>query len=399
MIQRESKINPLDESSGVTLENVTGTICFENVDFNYANRTALEENDRPNVLRDFNLRIHTGKSHALVGPSGCGKSTIVRLIERLYDVQSGAVLLDGVDVRDLNARWLRSQIGYVGQMPTLFMLSIRENIALGAPMELAVDKKGKSVMKRRVVTDAQIIEAAKMANAHEFIMNLPEEYNTVLGERGALLSGGQKQRICIARALIRDPKILLLDESTSNLDAESERHVQHALEKASTGRTTIIIAHRLSTVKNCDVISVLGHGNITEQGTHDELMQVGGTYKSLVKYQDIQMRKVGEVQGKSATGPAEGNRRYNLPSESSPAKIGNEDNKKSNELPSVDKGVIKRAFKLNAREYLPIFMGMIGGALNGAAFPVMAISFSRVSLHFSSQFMKFSLLSQLPILG
>lgn len=276
-----------------------GDISFRNVTFNYPTRAVDNEEEhgaRPFVLGSFDLDVASGQNHALVGSSGCGKSTTVRLIERFYDVQTGQVLIDGVDVRELNVRWLRSQIGYVGQMPTLFMMSIRDNIALGAAMESSIDKvSGKRTWTRMSVTDEDIIAAAKKANAHDFVMKLPEQYDTMLGERGALLSGGQKQRICIARALVRNPKILLLDESTSALDAQSERVVQEALEKASTGRTTVTIAHRLSTIKNADIISVIDKGTVIESGTHRDLIEIeDGAYRTLVEYQNVQAQKESE---------------------------------------------------------------------------------------------------------
>lgn len=211
VIDRASVIDPLAEE-GATLDSVAGKISFEGVTFNYKNRA--EEGGEP-VLQDLDLDIDVGATHALVGPSGCGKSSTMGLMERFYDPQFGSVKIDGVDLRTLNPKWLRAQMGYVGQMPTLFRATIRENIAYGAAMEFG---DGTDI-KRAEVTDDQIIEAAKLANAHGFITRLPEGYDTLLGERGALLSGGQKQRICIARAIVRQPKILLLDEATSALDS------------------------------------------------------------------------------------------------------------------------------------------------------------------------------------
>lgn len=284
VIDRVSDIDPLAEE-GATLDSVAGTVSFENVTFNYKSRA--EEGGLP-VLRDLNLNVDVGTTHALVGPSGCGKSSTMGLIERFYDPQDGVVKLDGVDIRTLNSKWLRAQMGYVGQMPTLFRATIRENIAYGAAMEFGGGLAG----KRSDVTDAQIIEAAKLANAHNFITRMPEGYDTMLGERGALLSGGQKQRICIARAIVRQPKILLLDEATSALDAQSERIVQNALERAAAGRTTILIAHRLSTVRNADRISVFKDGEITESGSHDELIRrEGGVYRELVELQQVAAEK------------------------------------------------------------------------------------------------------------
>ena len=192
-------------------------------------------------MEDFNLEIEPGKTVAIVGPSGAGKSTIVSMILRFYDPQSGSLLIDGYDIRLLNLAWLRHHIGIVSQEPVLFSGTIYENIRYG----------------REDVTPDEVVAATKMANAHDFISSLPEGYDTLVGERGAQLSGGQKQRIAIARALVRDPRILLLDEATSALDAKSEGVVQVALDKARKGRTTVIIAHRLSTVKDADMIYAL----------------------------------------------------------------------------------------------------------------------------------------------
>lgn len=345
---------------------------------------AEEVEELPTVLRGFSIQAPSGTSHALVGPSGCGKSTTIRLVERFYDVTGGTVFLDGVDIRTLNVHWLRSQMGYVGQMPTLFMRSIKENIALGAPMEIVVDEDGKKIFRRRDVTDEDIIEAAKMANAHDFIMKLPEKYDTQLGERGALLSGGQKQRICIARALIRNPKILILDESTAALDSNSERVVQLALEKAAAGRTTIIIAHRLSTVRNADVITVLDNGSVVEQGRHEELMAKRGAYHTLVERQNIEASRaesasnVGETAGGMATTAAVSESATKT--KHSVSGVGEGDGSpKDDAAPDVDSGVLQRAFVHNIKEIPFILLGMIGASLAGVSFPLSAILFAEVS--------------------
>lgn len=205
---------------------------------------------------------------ALVGESGSGKSTVISLIERFYDPDSGKVLLDQVDVRILKLSWLRQQMGLVSQEPVLFNETIRSNIAYG---------------KTGGATEEEIISAAQAANAHNFISSLPQGYETSVGERGVQLSGGQKQRIAIARAILKDPKILLLDEATSALDAESERVVQDALDRVMVNRTTVVVAHRLTTIKNADVIAVVKNGVIAEKGRHETLMKIsGGAYASLV---------------------------------------------------------------------------------------------------------------------
>nr|CAD7406898.1 unnamed protein product [Timema cristinae] len=221
------------------------------------------------VLQGLNLTINPGETVALVGSSGCGKSTCVQLIQRFYDPIQGSVSLDGVNIKDLNVAWLRSHIGVVGQEPILFQTTIAENIRFGNE-QASIDG---------------IVQAAKKANAHDFIAKLPQGYDTLVGERGAQLSGGQKQRIAIARALVRNPHILLLDEATSALDTSSEAKVQAALDKASTGRTTIIVAHRLSTIRQADKIVALSDGQVAEQGTHEQLMALKGHYHDLVMAQ------------------------------------------------------------------------------------------------------------------
>lgn len=382
VIDRESEINPLDEEDGEIIEDFQGHVSFRDVDFNYPNRIIddlEDESTREYVLNKFNLDVPPGNSHALVGASGCGKSTTVRLIERFYDIENGSLTLDGVDVRKLNVRWLRSQIGYVGQMPTLFARSIRDNIALGAALEVTHESKdGTPVLRRREISEDEIIEAAKQANAHNFIMKLPEQYDTMLGERGALLSGGQKQRVCIARALIRNPKILILDESTAALDAQSERIVQKALEVASAGRTTITIAHRLSTVKNADTISVIDKGSIVESGRHEELMQVpDGAYRTLIEHQNVEAENVHAIN--RATDVADGEAKVFTDSISKTKYQDAESPSEEEGQPDLDKGVWLRAFRYNKSEWFFIVLGAIGGAIAGSTFPVMAIVFSEVS--------------------
>ncbi|XP_059052143.1 ATP-dependent translocase ABCB1-like isoform X2 [Achroia grisella] len=262
LIDNVPTINPL-LNQGVVPDHVDGSIELKNVVFHYPSKP-----DVP-VLKGISLSVKRGQSVALVGHSGCGKSTIIQLISRYYDVIDGSVCVDDNDVRELSVRWLRDQIGLVGQEPVLFNTTIRENIRYG----------------RENAKDSEIEACAKQANAHEFIIKLPAGYDTLVGERGASLSGGQKQRIAIARALIRNPHILLLDEATSALDTSSEAKVQKALDKAQEGRTTIIVAHRLSTIRNVDVIYVFKSGEILEYGNHDELMKKKGHYYDMVMIQ------------------------------------------------------------------------------------------------------------------
>ncbi|KAG0251782.1 Multidrug resistance protein 1 [Mortierella polycephala] len=228
------------------------------------------------VVRDkMNVEIKPGQTVALVGHSGSGKSTIVGLVERFYDPISGSVTLDGIEIKDWNLSYLRDTIGIVSQEPVLFNATIKQNIALGTRKD------------QTEPTDKEIEEACRLSNAHDFISKLPDKYNTMVGEKGALLSGGQKQRIAIARALIKNPRILLLDEATSALDTESERIVQAALDKASAGRSTIVIAHRLSTIMNADHIYVMDKGIVMESGTHESLLAKGGVYTSFVAKQQL----------------------------------------------------------------------------------------------------------------
>ncbi|BFZ01115.1 hypothetical protein BsWGS_04154 [Bradybaena similaris] len=248
---------------GLKPPTLLGHIEFKNVKFSYPARPDIE------ILKDLSLTIEPGQNVALVGPSGCGKSTTVQLVQRFYDTAAGTVLIDGHNIKDMNLKWLREQIGVVSQEPVLFDASIEENIRFG----------------KLDATEKEVHQAAREANAHDFIKALPEGYKTNVGERGAQLSGGQKQRISIARALVRNPKILLLDEATSALDHESEAVVQDALEKAGKGRTTITIAHRLSTIKHADKIVAISDGMIAEQGTHDELLRKEGLYYQLVQIQ------------------------------------------------------------------------------------------------------------------
>ncbi|OMO82289.1 hypothetical protein COLO4_23136 [Corchorus olitorius] len=261
IIDRESKIDPSNES-GTTLENVKGDIELRHISFKYPLRPDIQ------IFRDLSLSIHAGKTVALVGESGSGKSTVISLLQRFYDPDSGHIKLDGVDIQTLQLKWLRQQMGLVSQEPVLFNETIRANIAYG---------KGGNA------TEAEILAAAELANAHKFISGLQQGYDTVVGERGVQLSGGQKQRVAIARAIVKSPKILLLDEATSALDAESERVVQDALDRVMVNRTTVVVAHRLSTIKNADVIAVVKNGVIVEKGKHDTLINIkDGFYASLV---------------------------------------------------------------------------------------------------------------------
>ena len=243
------------------LPAVTGSVCFENVTFSY--------NEGDEILHDLSFAVKPGQAVGLVGPSGAGKSTIASLLPRFYDCDAGAIRIDGTDIKHVTLDSLRQQVGIVPQETILFNGTVYDNILYG----------------RLDATKDEIEAAAKAANAHDFIMELPEGYNTMLGDRGVNISGGQRQRIAIARAILKDPRILVLDEATSALDTESERLVQEALNRLMVGRTSIIIAHRLSTIKNADRILVLDKGKLAEDGTHDELMEKNGLYAHLYQIQ------------------------------------------------------------------------------------------------------------------
>ncbi|KAH7846544.1 hypothetical protein Vadar_015190 [Vaccinium darrowii] len=263
ILDRSTKIEA-DDPEADPVDSVRGEIELSHVDFAYPSRPEVL------VFKDFNLRIQAGQSQALVGASGSGKSSVIALIERFYDPSAGTVMIDGKDIKLLNLKSLRLQIGLVSQEPVLFAASIFDNIAYG--------KEG--------AKEAEVIEAARVANVHAFISGLPEGYNTPVGERGVQISGGQKQRIAIARAILKDPKILLLDEATSALDAKSESVLQEALETLMSGRTTVLVAHRLSTIRGVDSIAVIQDGRIVEQGSHSELLsRPEGAYSGLLKLQ------------------------------------------------------------------------------------------------------------------
>ena len=250
----------------VKVDRLKGDIVFDNVSFRYKKES---DDEKSLILNDLSLEIKAGSTIALVGPSGGGKTTLCNLIPRFYDIDSGRITVDGIDINDMSLYDLRKNIGSVAQDVFIFSGTVRENIAYGD-----FD-----------ATDEQIENAAKLANIHDFIVSLDNGYDTYVGERGVKLSGGQKQRVAIARAFLKNPPILILDEATSALDNVTEMQIQQALERLSAGRTTIVVAHRLSTVKNADEIIVFGDGGIEERGTHDELIAKHGIYAELYEYQ------------------------------------------------------------------------------------------------------------------
>lgn len=412
VIQSQSKIDALAEG-GITPEHFQGGLTFQNVNFEYQTKPqepnesdgSLPEGQhdlsRRAVLSGFNLDILPCSSHAICGPSGCGKSTILSLIGRHYDVSNGQILLDGTtDNRDVNTQWLRSQIGHVHQNPTLFQGTILENIEYGVPFSKEHQSgKGKEPAYRTVPFE-DIISAAKVANAHDFIEKLPNGYDTHIGEGGALLSGGQKQRICIARAIVRKPKILLLDESTASLDSENEALVQNAIERASKNQTTITVAHNMRIVSACDTISVVSNGRVAEQGNHEQLMQLSeGMYKSMVEVQLSSggaMRKEDDV---SSSGAAVFKQRT---SGSSRMLMDDIESVETSELVSEDKldrlqklvecdekleselseylktALTRRVFSLQKPESLLIGLGIFHSTIAGAAWPLAAACISEL---------------------
>jgi ATP-binding cassette, subfamily B, putative efflux pump len=254
----------VDRKDAVKCQSIKGEVVFDHVTFSY-------EKGEPPVLKDITFSVKPGETVALVGMSGGGKSTLVGLIPRFYDVSEGSIRIDGRDIREFQVRSLRDQIGIVLQDSILFSESVKENILIGKPD----------------ATDEEVVEAAKAANAHDFIMNLPEGYDTKVGERGVKLSGGQKQRIAIARVFLKNPPLLIFDEATSSLDLESEHYIQEALEKLAKNRTTFIVAHRLSTITHADQIIVIENGEIVEKGTHQQLIAKKGVYYNLYQVQQL----------------------------------------------------------------------------------------------------------------
>ncbi|XP_060052095.1 ATP-binding cassette sub-family B member 5 [Erinaceus europaeus] len=349
-------------TTGYKPEFIEGMVEFKNVSFSYPSRPSIK------ILKGLNLKIKSGETVALVGPNGSGKSTAVQLLQRLYDPEDGFITVDGNDIKTLNVRHYREYIGVVSQEPVLFGTTINNNIKYG----------------RDGVTNEEIEKAAKEANAYDFIMEFPNKFNTLVGEKGAQMSGGQKQRIAIARALVRNPKILILDEATSALDTESESVVQAALEKASKGRTTIVVAHRLSTIRSADLIVTIKDGMVVEKGTHAELMAKQGLYHSLAVSQDI--KKTDEQMGSMAYSTEKTSNSVPLCSINS---INSDFTEKSEEaiqykkttLPEVS---LLKIFKLNKPEWPSVALGTLASVLNGTVHPVFSIIFAKIVTMFEN---------------
>uniref|UniRef100_G1RY85 ATP binding cassette subfamily B member 4 n=1 Tax=Nomascus leucogenys TaxID=61853 RepID=G1RY85_NOMLE len=366
IIDNNPKIDSFSER-GHKPDSIKGNLEFSDVHFSYPSRANVK------ILKGLNLKVQSGQTVALVGSSGCGKSTTVQLIQRLYDPDEGMINIDGQDIRNFNVSYLREIIGVVSQEPVLFSTTIAENIRYG----------------RGNVTMDEIKKAVKEANAYEFIMKLPQKFDTLVGERGAQLSGGQKQRIAIARALVRNPKILLLDEATSALDTESEAEVQAALDKAREGRTTIVIAHRLSTVRNADVIAGFEDGVIVEQGSHSELMKKEGVYFKLVKMQtsgsQIQSEEFELNDEKAATGMAPSGWKSRLFRHSTQKNLKNSQMRQNSldvETDGLEANVPPVSFlkvlKLNKTEWPYFVVGTVCAIVNGGLQPAFSVIFSEI---------------------
>lgn len=372
IIKQKPTIVDDNTSDANCLTDIRGNIEFKNVTFSYPSRPDVI------IFRDFSIFFPAGKTVAVVGGSGSGKSTVVSLIERFYDPNQGEILLDNVDIKTLQLRWLRNQIGLVNQEPALFATTILDNILYGKPD----------------ATMAEVEAAASAANAHSFVTLLPNGYKTQVGERGVQLSGGQKQRIAIARAMLKDPKILLLDEATSALDAGSESIVQEALDRLMVGRTTVVVAHRLSTIRNVDSIAVIQQGQVVETGTHEELIAKAGAYASLIRFQEMvgnrdfsnpstrraRSSRLSHSLSTKSLSLRSGSLRnlsysYSTGADGRIEMVSNAETDKRKPAPA---GYFCRLLKLNAPEWPYSIMGAVGSVLSGFIGPTFAIVMSNM---------------------
>ncbi|XP_062208905.1 ABC transporter B family member 21-like [Phragmites australis] len=360
-------------TTGRKLEDIRGDIEFRDVYFSYPTRPDEQ------IFKGFSLTIHSGTTVALVGQSGSGKSTVISLIERFYDPQLGDVLIDGINLKEFQLRWIRSKIGLVSQEPVLFAASIKENIAYG----------------KDNATDQEIRAAAELANAAKFIDKMPQGFDTSAGEHGTQLSGGQKQRIAIARAILKDPRILLLDEATSALDAESERVVQEALDRVMTNRTTVIVAHRLSTVRNADTIAVIHQGSLVEKGPHNELLKdPEGAYSQLIRLQEANRQDKSDRKDDSGARSSKQSINKSASRRSShdnsshhsfsvpfgmPLGIDIQDGSSNKLCDEIRQEVpLSRLASLNKPEIPVLILGSLASVVCGVIFPIFAILLSNV---------------------
>jgi ATP-binding cassette subfamily B (MDR/TAP) protein 1 len=374
-IKRRPEID-YEDSTSIVLEDIKGELELKDVFFSYPGRPDQL------IFDGFSVHVSSGTTMAIVGESGSGKSTVINLVERFYDPQAGEVLIDGINIKNFRLDWIRGKIGLVSQEPLLFMTSIRENITYG----------------KEDATFEEIKRAAELANAASFIENFPNGYDTTVGQRGAQLSGGQKQRIAIARAILKNPKILLLDEATSALDLESERIVQDALNRIMVGRTTLVVAHRLSTVRNAHCISVVSKGKLVEQGHHDELVKDrNGAYSQLIQLQETQQendcksdaRLSGSASKKSGSPrrsvsrSSGGSSRHSLslpfgvPGPTELLEYTFADGARQNENTDgkvPNKAPIGRLISLNKPEAAVLLFGSIVAAIDGAIYPTLGLA-------------------------
>ncbi|XP_037037810.1 multidrug resistance protein homolog 65-like isoform X2 [Bradysia coprophila] len=345
VIDRKSNIDPMSGDGKMINYGVKGDIEFQDVGFHYPSRTDVQ------ILDHLSAKFTSGQTVALVGSSGNGKSTCLQLLQRFYDPTFGRVLIDGQDIRSFNISWLRSKMAFVGQEPVLFATTIEENIRYGKP-----DASRK-----------EIEESAKMSGAHDFIVKLQDGYQTLVGERGCQLSGGQRQRIAISRALIQNPTILLLDESTSALDTDTERLVQDALDKASKGRTTIVVSHRLSAIRNADRILFIEKGKIVEDGTHDELIKLQGSYYNMMRSNNMDSDSIGKLVQEQTFAESQ-------PIQDNQTAVTIEVLKKEPER--VNYGAVFLRILLIARpEWFSLFLAFICALIIGASIPAYSILF------------------------
>ncbi|KAL4795058.1 ATP-binding cassette multidrug transport protein [Aspergillus venezuelensis] len=365
VIDSKPAINGLS-TKGKCPESCCGDIKFSNISFSYPTRPQVQ------VLQDFNLTASANKTTALVGPSGSGKSTIAGLLERWYDPINGVITLDGVDIKELNIRWLRTYVRIVQQEPTLFNGTVFENVAYGLAGTEYINASRQEQLE-------MVVEACKAAYAHCFIENLPDGYNTQVGERGSVLSGGQKQRIAIARSIISDPKVLILDEATSALDPRSEKIVQRALDNVSASRTTIIIAHKLSTIQKSDQIAVLSRGQIIEEGTHDELNEAGGAYHRLIMAQDLGNLVAGNGKLLERESTRDDVAFATMPSVK--AESANDSSTVALETDSISNQSLLRCIAILVKERCELWtefcIGVLACIVGGATYPVLSFIFAK----------------------